>query len=126
MFISIIFHRNEIFFILDIISCVLALPKVLDYLKKGFLVMNTLAFWSGAFDDKEKRLKTLMSAYWVPDEECVECYVCSRTFERAAKRGPSSLQVNNIYSEIYLIKLHCLAASYCESVIIIFKLNVLN
>jgi len=88
--------------------------------------MKTLAFWSGAFDDEEKRLKTLMSAYWVPDEECVECYVCSRTFERAAKRGPSSLQVNNIYSEIYLIKLHCLAASYCESVIIIFKLNVLN
>ena len=54
--------------------------------------LNTLA--TAVFEYPISAIKdSARPAYWVPDEECADCHVCSKTFDRAAKGEVHSLQV---------------------------------
>ena len=55
--------------------------------------LNSLA--TAVFEYPISALKdSARPAYWVPDDECLNCVVCARAFEGAARGSSSSLQVS--------------------------------
>jgi hypothetical protein len=62
------------------------------YGEKVVGTLNTLA--TAVFEYPISALKdSARPAYWVPDDECLACCVCAKTFERAAKENRGSMQV---------------------------------